>query len=393
MPKARCLSLAGIKYFIFVTSAILLVEHAKLLLLTLHALETQSNVRPALPIAGSSPNNEIFQDPTAANGSWTFISLPNSDEERNFYKLGKKVINQFNYDFVIDGANICNKNTSMVILVHSILPHLHLRDGIRSTWGSVSRGAAWPGQSLINGSVKLAFMFGEQKDWTEKLLKENKIHGDIIQGNFTDTYQNLTLKSLLDLKWVVDFCPMVRYVLKSDDDMFINIPYLLNILSKREPLRRTIIGPINYSSAVRRKGKWGISKEEYKFTHFPPYASGSTYVFTADIIGELFEAAKYVPQIFIDDVFITGILARTLGLRLARQYGFAHYASKRPSACDVVLNRIITVHKFYGPNLKSLWKALSNVNKKNCLVGIRETYSNMVSLTSEVHYNLHCSTW
>ena len=55
--------------------------------------------------------------------------------------------------------------------------------------------------------------------------------GDIIQENFLDSYNNLTLKSILMLKYVKNNCEnKVKYVMKCDDDTFINVPNLIHVL-------------------------------------------------------------------------------------------------------------------------------------------------------------------
>ena len=58
--------------------------------------------------------------------------------------------------------------------------------------------------------VRLAFMFGRLTSVSgaeEALDAENDRYRDIVQGNFGDDYRNLTLKSLTDLDWVIEYCP------------------------------------------------------------------------------------------------------------------------------------------------------------------------------------------
>ena len=43
---------------------------------------------------------------------------------------------------------------------------------------------------------------------------------------FQDTYRNLTLKTVMGLKWSAIFCPQARHVMKTDDDIFVNVPLL-----------------------------------------------------------------------------------------------------------------------------------------------------------------------
>ena len=103
-------------------------------------------------------------------------------------------------------------------------------------------------------------------------------------------------------------------MLKSDDDTFISIPYLIEILKRTRPTR-SIMGPLNTRSAAQREGKWAISKELFPFNQYPKYMSGSGYVITVDIVRELYETSAYVTPLFIDDVYVTDILAKIIGVK------------------------------------------------------------------------------
>ena len=64
------------------------------------------------------------------------------------------------------------------------------------------------------------------------LESENDRYHDLLQGSFKDTYRNMTYKHIMALKWVLYYCPGVRYVLKSDDDTFVNTPVLMQALAQ-----------------------------------------------------------------------------------------------------------------------------------------------------------------
>jgi len=61
---------------------------------------------------------------------------------------------------------------------------------------------------------------------------ESTKYGDVIQEGFLDTYNNLTLKSVMLLKWVRTHCRHALYVMKTDDDMFVNLPRLITFLEE-----------------------------------------------------------------------------------------------------------------------------------------------------------------
>jgi len=61
------------------------------------------------------------------------------------------------------------------------------------------------------------------------LTQESQTYGDILQESFLDSYANLTLKSVMLLKWFSRECNKIPYVLKTDDDMYINLKQLFQL--------------------------------------------------------------------------------------------------------------------------------------------------------------------
>jgi hypothetical protein len=312
-------------------------------------------------------------------------------QEQAFYRRRSERVNPFRHSVRLAPPGVCHNDTRLLVLVHSHPKYRDRRMAIRKTWGSAIRTGVWPNdrgptsvstagvdgdgrqsklvQTCCEG-MQMAFVIGRHVDpgINDAIEEEFLSHWDIIQGDFTDDYQNMTLKSLLDLRFAVDHCPLVKYVLKTDDDMVINLPYLVDVLDNiAVNTSRFVVGPLNVGSRVYRTGKWKLSKEEFPFETFPPYESGSAYVISGDVIGDLFNAAEYVPPIFIDDVYITGILGRIVGIHHVRRPGFAFWTSQPPTACDLINRRIVTGTKMSPNGLFGLWDEL--VRGPQCTVG------------------------
>ena len=49
----------------------------------------------------------------------------------------------------------------------------------------------------------------EASDLQEEIEKENSEHHDIIQGDFVDSYRNLSYKNIMGKLWVSEFCKQV----------------------------------------------------------------------------------------------------------------------------------------------------------------------------------------
>lgn len=291
------------------------------------------------------------------------VSSSMKEQEDLFYRRSAHSVNRYLHRVLLEPIQLCPPNTQMVILIHSHHPHTDRRSAIRSTWGTAVRWGTWPHekQNRSCAGLRLAFVFGLHRDpgLNDLIAEENTRFDDIVQGDFADSYQNMTLKSLLGLKIVDERCPGVRYLLKTDDDMIVNLPYLLDLLNHMHAnLSRSIMGPLNVGSRVYRHGKWKLSKSEFPFDYFPPYESGSAYVITGDLIHDLFVTAEYVPHIHVDDVYVTGILGRILNVTHVRQHGFAFWTDRPPTVCEMVLNRVVSGTKMNPSNLISLWRQL-----------------------------------
>jgi len=66
----------------------------------------------------------------------------------------------------------------------------------------------------------------------EGIETEKHLYDDLIVANFQDSYDNLTLKTMSSLEWMDAYCNQSEYILKTDDDMFINVPNLLSFIDK-----------------------------------------------------------------------------------------------------------------------------------------------------------------
>ena len=67
----------------------------------------------------------------------------------------------------------------------------------------------------------------------EYLEAEGKIHRDLIRGAQKEHYHNLTLKTQTGLEWASKYCDF-EFLLKADDDVFVNPYNRLDYLGKPE---------------------------------------------------------------------------------------------------------------------------------------------------------------
>lgn len=149
-------------------------------------------------------------------------------------------------------------------------------------------------------------------------------YGDIVQGPFVDDYHNLTLKNLMGLKWAVRHCDSARFILKSDDDAFVDVDQLRHFIHRtfddetiigQQQLDNTFICNVQENARVQRAGKWAVSPQEYASQTYPAFCSGLAYVLRPRLASRLLAASRaglVRPALWIDDVYVTGLLARAV---------------------------------------------------------------------------------
>ncbi|KAJ8039144.1 Beta-1,3-galactosyltransferase 1 [Holothuria leucospilota] len=216
-----------------------------------------------------------------------------------------------NIKFVINEPNRCNPTEEksaplfLLVLMHSASGNFEQRERHRFSCLKVSEVSG-------KGTASL-FLLGESGDETvnSRIKEESGKYKDIIMGNFLDSYQNLTLKTLMGLKWASAFCPLSKYVMKADDDGVINFKNVVNLLSTT-PSSKYIVGHLfNKNRPVRDPtNKWFISEKDYPGLFYPPYLNGIAYVMSGDLAGSLFQVSHAVPLFPLEDVYVGMLLER-----------------------------------------------------------------------------------
>lgn len=217
-----------------------------------------------------------------------------SDEE---YKLISPQTNKY----VHNQPHVCSNRSDILVvfLVPSAPHHYEQREAVRKTWGGPSL------DTLTLFFLGLPEDSPQKSEIQDKVDAESRHYGDIIQINFLDIYQNLTLKTLQMMRWLDAHCPQTRYGMKVDSDIFVNVFYLRDYL-KNCPRRSFITGSVINDGKPKRasNSKWRVSKQQYPEETFPPYVSGAGYVFSQDVAGKIWWGSRFVRLIPLEDVFV-----------------------------------------------------------------------------------------
>ncbi|KAJ8922156.1 hypothetical protein NQ315_004091 [Exocentrus adspersus] len=203
---------------------------------------------------------------------------------------------------------VCNESSPMLlVLVHSSPKNFAKRKTIRDTWGKNEE------------NVKILFMLGtvNSSDLQRSLEEENRLHNDFVQGNFLDTYRNITYKHVMVFKYVIYHCPQAKYILKTDDDVFVNMPMMKTFLSiDLSPYganKLLFCTPRKHKKVLRTyRSKWRVSFAEYPNRNYPTYCPGWNLLYSPDVIFALYKEAQKAEYFWIDDIHITGTLAEKI---------------------------------------------------------------------------------
>jgi hypothetical protein len=137
---------------------------------------------------------------------------------------------------IINNKNRCkrdNKSSStpfLAFLVHSANANHVRRKQLRETWLSQSEFR------VKNTTLKIVHMFvvgsGDSKS-DELITKEAAENGDMLMIDARDSYANLIYKYLAIFDWVEMHCANALFVVKIDDDIFVNTrAFLENLRSE-----------------------------------------------------------------------------------------------------------------------------------------------------------------
>ncbi|KAJ8705327.1 hypothetical protein PYW07_011154 [Mythimna separata] len=187
---------------------------------------------------------------------------------------------------------------------------------IRHTWGQ------------NQASIKAVFLIGDTQNVTvaQNVTNEIRLYKDIVQGNFIDAYRNMTYKHVMGLKWVAHHCPTAKYVLKTDDDIVVNIRELVQFLARElspwgaKDLITCQLSPV--TEVHRTESKWKVTPEEYPFPFYPPFCEGWAVIYSQDVVPRLLKAAQSTPFFWIDDAHITGVIAAQIGVERTQLSNF-----------------------------------------------------------------------
>ncbi|XP_075688367.1 beta-1,3-galactosyltransferase 2-like [Rhinoderma darwinii] len=272
----------------------------------------------------------------------------------------------YHFKYIINEPNKCQEGRPFLILLIAVQTwQTEARQAIRQTWGR---------EDLLAGVQTLRlFLLGKDNTTTndaeQVLVDESQKYHDIIQQDYMDSYNNLTLKTLMGLKWVARYCPKIPYVMKTDSDMFVNTEYLIYklLLPDQKPRKNFLTGYLmkDFEPNRNTESKWYMSPELYPGEHYPWFCSGTGYVFSGDLAEKILKVSASIKLLHLEDVFV-GICLDKLGISPVpppKESDFNHW---KVSYSHCLYNQIVTSHQFEPSELIRCWESLQK-NKQTCV--------------------------
>ncbi len=261
--------------------------------------------------------------------------------------------------FNLNSNIICRSDTFLVIVVCSSAEHFSHRAAIRKSWASPYKD--------LSSRTKVVFLIGlpnqseyheHARDIQDMIIKEAYEYQDIIQADFEDSYKNLSLKSIAMLQWMDVYCNWSKFLLKTDDDVFIHVKVLLEDLQQLFHNRFIMGNIISGAQPIQdRTSKWFTPKSVYSHDRYPNYISGTAYVVSGDLIHDLYIATLKTDIFIWEDVYITGICAKQVN---ATHIFNAKFGYKKRILDPCLFQLLITGHHMNPDDQLWLWKNINN---------------------------------
>ena len=335
------------------------------------------------------------------------------EKDSKTHKDTSTIVLGYRINYILTPKDICSREPDddimlLVLLVHSAVDNRAQRDSIRNTWASTTH-------RFTGVRISLVFLIGIDPDQRlmTNVLNEGNAYKDLVILDMMDTYRNLSLKSLLGLHWVTEFCEESKFVLKLDDDVYVDLQNIIKLLdarfisdeiynAKRDIYNKEniinnhlsnsnqsipfvvghgLVGSVNRNSRVMRYGLWSLNYKLHPEEFYPDYCSGNMYLMNRTVVKLLLQTSysyriaddvseadvdrvtrsgeiRFVP---FEDVFITGYLAQRIGLRCYHHDAFPHWSVgiNRANIIRLIKGELLGLHNVYYQQMYKVHKLVT----------------------------------
>ena len=235
------------------------------------------------------------------------------------FKEPFRIMNQDNVTVRLSPPS-CSEGDRLLLLVSSGPDNVQSRARWREEMSAVS-----------GEKVKVVFMVSTCQPGQvcrHDVAGEQREHGDILQTSLLDGHRRLGYKVLAGYVWAHQHCPGVGHVLKTDDNVVMDLARLVELGQQKESDPTKIVcgsGPPHRNMKTKRSdrprmlGNWTADIELLPQDRVPDFCAGFLYLVTPTTGVRLAQAGLEVFGHFekeitlIEDMLITGVLRQSLG--------------------------------------------------------------------------------
>lgn len=267
--------------------------------------------------------------------------------------------------YLKENKNLCffPSKINVLFMIESLPSHFDRRKAIRETWANEK-------QFSSSFAIKLLFLFGRLKNTTlQKFLDDEfRLHNDILQGDFVDSYRNLSLSTIMGIAWINTNCRKAEFVVKVDDDI------VVNTFALEERIREEYVSKHNQVTCFRSRGqpvqrslksKHFVDYSLFKnMKYYPTFCEGKFVLMTRDVIPMLLESISFTPYFWIEDVYVHGLVMNSVpniefnGISWKRQIEIRHNVAKRCLQRNIFTCSFFVVGAYSGQEIREIWKLM-----------------------------------
>nr|CAD7587194.1 unnamed protein product [Timema genevievae] len=226
------------------------------------------------------------------------------------------------------------------------------RQAIRDSWLKLIENVHNIKHYFVIGSLNLS------KETFVSIKQEQHFNNDlIVLPNVVDAYHNLSKKILETFVWLDNSNFTYNFVLKCDDDSFIQIKDLSTELKHyhiQNKSHKLYWGFFNGRAQVKKRGKWKESNW-ILCDYYLPYALGGGYVLSESLVNFIATNAHQLRLFQSEDVSVGVWLASVSGIERRHDPRFdTEYVSR---GCS---NSYLVTHKHNTEDMVQLFKTIQS---------------------------------
>lgn len=285
----------------------------------------------------------------------------------------------YNFHRLLTPGNICKnceKTIYLLILITTTAKALDARNALRETWLQYAEQNC--------GIIRYLFLIGAgcSPDLMNKLKEENNKYGDILVEDYTDSYYNLSYKVYGGLRWAARNCPQAKFVSRSADDIYMNIPKIMEYLIINEwNMEDTVIGTCHREASVDRE-KWSRhyqSKNDYVARRYGPFCVGKTNIMPIAAAMKIVKVGPDIPWFNLEDHWVgfAGEKAR-LKVRSVKGFNIEYYPHENVHLYSIWRKKkgVCTFYKF--------WYSLHRMRPSNIRAVYYHCIKNISNFTTHI---------